>query len=80
MSKDAGLVAGKSGEKLALRSKEAAKALGISEKTLSKWTKENKIPHLRVNGIVLYPIEALSKWLESSMAQGTTEQVVSSKF
>lgn len=48
---------------LALRPREAAKALGISERLL--WSKTNcgEIPHVRVGRSVLYPVEQLRQWL-----------------
>ena len=51
---------------LALRPSEAATMLGISTRTLSKWTKEGRIPSVRVGstrGTVLYPLADLQEWL-----------------
>ena len=47
---------------LALRPKEAAKALGISERLL--WTKTNMgdIPHVRIGRRVVYPVSSLEEW------------------
>lgn len=57
------------GEALALRSREAAKALGISPRLLWQLTKDGAIPALRVGKgkrkIVLYPVDQLRKWLET---------------
>ena len=47
--------------RLALRPKEAAEALGISERTLRQILPE--LPHVRVGGVVLLPVEALRAWL-----------------
>ena len=48
---------------LALRPREAAKALGISARLLWQWTHDGKIPHLRVGRAVLYPRAELQAWL-----------------
>ena len=48
---------------LALRPREAAKALGISDRLLWQWTHDGKIPHLRVGRAVLYPRAELRAWL-----------------
>ncbi len=47
--------------RLALRPKEAAEALGISERTLRQILPE--LPHVRVGGVVLLPVEGLQAWL-----------------
>jgi len=49
--------------KLALRPKDAATALSISERLL--WTKTNagEIPHVRIGKAVLYPISLLNEFL-----------------
>ena len=49
------------GSRLALRPKEAADALGIGERTLRQILPE--LPHVRVGGVVLLPVEALRRWL-----------------
>jgi len=54
---------------LALRPREAAKALSISERHLWQLTKDGKIPCVRVGDgrrkTVLYPVEILQVWLSS---------------
>lgn len=54
---------------LALRPREAAKALGISARHLWQLTKDGHIPSVRVgNGkrkTVLYPVADLQAWLSS---------------
>lgn len=49
--------------KLSLRPREAAKALGISARTLWTLTNDGLIPHTRIGRSVLYPIESLKRWL-----------------
>jgi excisionase family DNA binding protein len=50
---------------LALRPVDAAKALGISDRTLWTWTRENLVPHVRIGNVVLYPIDDLQRWLNA---------------
>ena len=49
--------------RLSLRAREAAKAIGISERTLWSLTAANEIPHVRVGRAVLYPVDGLRDWL-----------------
>ena len=49
--------------RLALRPKEASKALGIGERLLWSLTNRGEIPHLKVGKAVLYPIAELERWL-----------------
>jgi excisionase family DNA binding protein len=55
---------------LALRPKEAAQALSISERHLFTLTKAGEIPCLRIGSgsrkTVLYPTESLRNWLASA--------------
>lgn len=49
---------------LALRAKEAARALGIGERQLWSLTRSGQIPHVRVGRSVTYPIDLLRDWLK----------------
>jgi Helix-turn-helix domain len=49
--------------RLALRSKDAAMALGISERLLWDKTNSGEIPHCRIGGAKVYPVETLSAYL-----------------
>lgn len=51
--------------RLALRREEAAEALGISDRTLWTWTRSGDVPHVRIGGVVMYPIDGLREWLAS---------------
>ena len=53
---------------LALRPREAAAALGVSERTLWTWTREGTIPHVRRGKTVLYPVDVLRDWLAAQAA------------
>ena len=58
---------------LALRTREAAKALGISERMLWSLTApRGTIPAVRIGTCVLYPVTGLQAWLDRQ-AQGAPE-------
>ena len=48
---------------LALRPREAAAALGISERKLWSLTQAGEVPHLKLDRVTLYPVAALEDWL-----------------
>lgn len=52
-------------DRLALRPREAARALGVSERTLRSLLPQ--LPHVRLGGVVLLPVEALRRWLEEQV-------------
>ena len=59
---------------LAMRPREAAAAIGISERTLWTWTHEGTIPHVRRGKTILYPTSVLTRWLdEQATMKATTE-------
>jgi excisionase family DNA binding protein len=62
--------------RLALRPKEAAEALGLSERKLREVLPQ--LPHVRVGGAVLLPVEGLQAWLreQTKAEQGRVEAVV----
>jgi len=49
---------------LAMRPQIAAKAIGISERTLWSLTKRGAIPHSKIGECVVYPTAAILAWLE----------------
>ena len=49
--------------RLALRPKEAAEALGISERTLREWMRNEGLPFARVGRLVVIPHIELLSWL-----------------
>ena len=58
---------------LALRPREAAKALGISERMLWSLTApRGTVPAVRIGTCVLYPVTGLQAWLDRH-AQGAPE-------
>ena len=52
-------------ERLALRPAEAAKALGVCLRTLRNWMRDEGLPYLRVDGVVLIPRDGLGEWMTS---------------
>ena len=62
-------------DKLALRPREAAKALSVSTRTLWGWTRVGLVPHVRVGKAVLYPTDLLQEWLRQQAARQQAEAV-----
>lgn len=56
-------------EPISLRPKEAALALGICERLLREWTNQGDIPHVRVGGVLLYPVAEVRSWLSLKVVQ-----------
>lgn len=67
-------------DRLALRPAEAARALGIGERTLR--TLLPRLPHIRLDGAVLIPVRELERWLreqaaaQAAMREERVERVV----
>lgn len=57
-------------EPLALRAKDAARALGIGERQLWSLTKAGKIPHVRIGRSVVYHVASLDEWLRKRAKGG----------
>lgn len=55
--------------RLALRAKDAAKALGISERLLWDKTNSGEIPHCRIGGAKVYPVDTLREYLAKLLQQ-----------
>ncbi|MCK4871142.1 MAG: helix-turn-helix domain-containing protein [Phycisphaerales bacterium] len=57
---------------LALRPKQAAKALGIGERLLWSLTADQAsgVPHVRIGRCVVYPVDELRRWLRERSEQG----------
>jgi len=53
---------------LAMRPKTAARAIGISERTLWAMTQRGEIPHARIGNCVIYPTAPVMRWLEEITA------------
>ena len=55
---------------LALRPRDAAAAIGISLSTLERLTRDGQIPHVKINRLVLYRVDALRQWLKDREETG----------
>lgn len=55
---------------LALRPREAARALGIGERKLWELTNRGEIPHAKLGRATVYPIAALERWLAEQSEGG----------
>jgi len=58
---------------LSLRPREAARALGVSERWLWEHTKAGEIPCTKVGRVTLYPREMLEEWLRRRATQQQRE-------
>jgi excisionase family DNA binding protein len=56
--------------RLAMSIRDAARQMGISERTLFSLTKSGEVPHLRIGKRVLYRREALEAWLREREQRG----------
>ena len=63
---------------LGLRPREAAKALGIGERSLWEMTKSGEIPHVKLGRrLIVYPVDVLRAWLKSRVVKGGTSSATS---
>ena len=53
-----------SGDQLALRMRDLAKALNLSIRSVWALTKAGVIPHIRLGGSILYPVDSIRQWLQ----------------
>jgi len=74
---------GSDGGKLALSLREAARAIGVSERTLWEYVKRGDVPSVRMGRAgkrtakgrrVLIPVDSLRAWLLAQAGQGEGEQ------
>ena len=57
--------------RLALRPREAARALGIGERLLFDLTKRGEIPHVRLGAkAIVYSVDVLRTWLAEEAQKG----------
>lgn len=57
-------------QRLALRPREAARALGIGERLLWDMTSRGEIPCVRIGRRVVYPVSVLHDWLAKQAVGG----------
>jgi excisionase family DNA binding protein len=64
-------------DRLALRPKEAAEALGISDRTLRTWMRDEGLPAVRVGGVLLIRVSDLHEWMEERIeAERSLDELV----
>jgi excisionase family DNA binding protein len=64
LDSDGAAVAATEREPLALRRRDAARLLGLSERALWTLTNRGDVPHVRLGKSIRYPVEALQTWLQ----------------
>lgn len=57
---------------IALRAREAAEVLGISERLLARLTKDSGVPVVRLGRVVVYPRAGLEEWLAAKTINTTS--------
>ena len=63
--------------RVALRPKEAATALGVSERTLRRWMRDRSLPYLRPDRGILIPVAGLMEWLAEQVSrESATDDLV----
>jgi len=66
--------------RLALRPNEAADALGVSSRTLRKWMRDDGLPFLRLEGVVLIPCAGLERWMDERMEQDRRADAIATEM
>ena len=66
-------------EPLALAPRDAARAIGVSERTLWTYTRTHGVPHVRLGRRILYPVRELTEWLASRAAAGAMAPTVNAE-
>ena len=56
-------------ERLTVNAQEAAVMLGVSARTVFQLTKAGKLPHKRIGNRIVYPIEALRRFVNEPMPE-----------
>lgn len=56
--------------RMALSRREAAKAIGISERKLWSMTVSGEVPHAKLGRRVIYPIDKLRQWMDKHTKGG----------
>ncbi len=61
-------------EPIAVNSVAACKLLGVSSTTLTKWTRENLIPHNRVGRRLFYSVEVLKRFAAGELTGASAQE------
>lgn len=62
-------------DRLALRPKEAAETLGVGERTVRKWMRDDALSCQRLDNVILISRHALEQWRESPRSVLSAEDV-----
>ena len=65
---------------LALRPKEAAAALGVNERTLRKWRRDEGLPYFQLDGAVLIPLAELERWMAERVTSRQTADEIADEI
>ncbi len=50
-------------DRVALRPREVAAALGVSDRVLRQWMRDEGLPYVRLGGAVMIRVSSLERWL-----------------
>jgi excisionase family DNA binding protein len=50
-------------QRMALRPAEVVETLGVSTRTLRKWMRDEGLPFMRVDAVILIPRDGLERWM-----------------
>ena len=67
-------------DRLGLRPREAAAALGVSERTLRKWRCDEGLPYFRLDGAVLIPRVDLERWMAERVTSSKTADQIAEEI
>jgi excisionase family DNA binding protein len=65
-------IRGDLGSRIALRPKEAADALGVSDRTLRMWMRDQELPYFQIDRGILIPTAELREWIRDRLVRQTT--------
>jgi excisionase family DNA binding protein len=55
-----------------IRANEVQKMLKVGRNKIYEWCKQNKIPHKRVDRIILFSRKRIQEWIENKEGEGDT--------
>jgi excisionase family DNA binding protein len=58
--------------RIALRPREAAEALGVSDRTLRTWMRDEELPYIQIDRGILIPIADLTEWINERRIRKST--------
>ena len=62
--------------RVALRPRESAKSIGVSQGTFDGWIRNGLLPHIRRGAIVLVPMSKLKKFLAKEADRQAADRIV----